>query len=195
MGTNIDTTAIDWKNSAIVLTDVRDAIKSGVYTALIGSGWRTDKDTVADCIGHVTVILLDSYLDRWAGYTGKNKNQLAGYCRMVAYQKTIHFVKLHVHLHDGAVNAMRIDATDASADDKTPRVVADTTPNTFERTEQKERLTSALEALETLERSHIEALLSGCSSAAWAAENGMSPVQANRHKKATVEKVARLVAR
>lgn len=196
MGTNnnIDTAAANWKNDAIVLADVRDAIKSGVYTALIGSGWRTDPHTVADTIGHITLILLDTYLDKWASYTGKNKNQLAGFCRMIAYQKTVNFVKLHVHRHDGAVDAMRIDATDASADDKTPRVVADPAACSFERIEQKERLVSALAALEASERSHMEALLAGRSSAAWADENGMSAVQANRHKKATVAKLARIVA-
>ena len=195
MGTNIDTSRPTWKNDAIVLPEVRDAIKSGVYTALIGSGWSANPDTVADCIGHVTLLLLDSYLDKWAGYQGKNKNQLAGFCRWVAYQKTINFVQLKVHEHDGAVDRMVIDATDATADDATPRVVTDETWGLgFLRVEQRERLTNALEALETDERSHIVTLLNGGSSAEWGAENGMTPVQTTRHKQAVIAKLARLVA-
>lgn len=195
MGTNnIDTNNPTWKNTAIVLPEVQDAIKSGVYTALVGSGWSANPDTVADCISHVTLLLLDSYLDRWASYQGKNKNMLTGFCRWVAYQKTVSFVQLKVHEYDGAVDRMVIDATDATAEDKTPRVVADETWGIgFLRVEQRERLVNALEALEADERSHIMALLNGESSAVWAAENGMTPVQATRHKQAVIAKLARLV--
>lgn len=195
MGTNdIDTTVNGWQSRALGSADVQDAIKSGVYTALVGSGWRADADTVADCIGHINVLLLDGYLDKWAGYTGKNKNMLTGFCRWVAYQKTVNFVKLHVHRYDGSVDAMRIDATDATADDKAPRTIADDhSALAFVRVEQRERLMLALEALEALERSHIDALLAGESSADWAARNDMTPVQAARHKAATVAKLATLV--
>lgn len=195
MGTtnNVDTTVPGWKNTA--LTANLDSIKSGVYTALIGSGWRTDAETVADMTQHVALYLLDKSLDKWASYEGKNKNMLSGFCRWVAYQRTINHVKLSVHKHDGAVNAMRIDATDASADDKTPRVIVDeTSAIAYLRVEQRERLELAMEALDNAERSHFEALMAGKTSAEWAASAGYSAVQATRQKKAIVTKLARLLA-
>ena len=190
MGTNNNNTWEILSNPAIL-----KAIKAGVFSALVGSGWRTDAETVADRISDIKVILAEKYL---AGFNPEKGKTLRGYVRMVAHTKTVSYVKLHVHRHDGAVGAIRIDCTDATGDDgngsSTPNVIAESAPTPFERTEQKERLTAALEALEALERSHMEALLSGATSAAWAAQNGMSAVQANRHKKATIAKVSRLVA-
>lgn len=189
MGTNNNTWEI------LSNPEILKAIKAGVFSALVGSGWRTDADTVADRISDVKVLLASKYL---AGFNPEKGKTLRGYVRMVAHTKTVNYVQLHVHRHDGAVGAMRIDPTDATGDDgngsSTPNIIADSSPCAFLRIEQREALTGALEALEALERSHMEALLSGSTSAAWAAENGMSTVQANRHKKATIAKLARLVA-
>lgn len=193
MGTNnIDTTVAGWKNAAIIAN--LDSIKSGVYTALIGSGWRTDADSVADRTQAVALYLIEKSLDKWAGYQGKNKNMLSGFCRWIAYQRTVNYIKLHRHMYDGSASAMRIDTTDATQDDKAPRVVIDdTSALAFVRIEQRERLVLALDTLDAMERSHMDTLFAGGTSAAWAAEHGLTPVQANRHKAATIAKLAALV--
>lgn len=168
------------------------AIKGGVCAGLLGSGWNLNQDLVKEMVSEVKVLLAESYLDKYDPNRGKT---LPGYVRMVARSKTLNFVQLKLHQNDGAVNAMRIDGTDATADDASPRVVEDECAGIgFLRVEQRERLTRAMARLEAIERSHIEALLAGETSAQWAARNGMTPVQATRHKQAIVAKLARFVA-
>jgi hypothetical protein len=182
------------KNKWEILSDpaILRAIRGGVVSALSGSGWRLTADLIDDRVSDIKVLLADQYLDGFDPDKGKT---LTGYVRMVARTKTINYVQLKLHENDGAVNAMRIDATDATADDTTPRVVADNSaPLAYLRVEQMERLTRGLEALKADERSHIEALLNGETSAVWAERNGISPATANRHKAATIAKLARIVA-
>lgn len=192
----VDTSVDGWQWVALSRPEVLDSIKSGVFTALVGSGWSTSPDSVADRISHIKVILAESYLDKWNTYTGPNKNTLTGYVRMVAFQKTIHYVQLSLHEYDGAVDAESVNHTDYSADDDTaPRGIYgdDSAEVAYLRIEQRQRLESALDALSADERDHFEALLAGETSAQWAERAGYSPVQATRQKKAMMERLAALV--
>lgn len=190
-----DTTDPTWKAQALALPTVQDSIKSGVFAALVGSGWQTDGETVADMISMVNVKLIERYLDKWAGYNGtKTKNTIDGFCRFVAYQKVVSYIKLHIHMYDGAVDAVRIDATDATAEDKAPRVVVDdASALAYLRVDQRQRLTAAVDALDTSERSHFAALMAGRTSAEWASGAGLSAVQATRQKTTLLAKLARIV--
>lgn len=190
----VDTTVDGWQFNALAMPEVQDSIKSGVFSALVGSGWLTDAETVEGRISHVKVILAEKYLCSWDTYTGPNKNTLTGYVRMVAYQKTVSYIKLHVHLYDGSARAMRIDSTDATAEDAAPRVIADdASAVAYLRVEQRQRLTAALDALDATERAHFDALMAGDTSAEFAASAGLSPVQATRQKTAMMAKLAALV--
>ncbi len=152
----IDTSVDGWQWEALTRPEILDSIKSGVFAALVGSGWQTDGETVIDRTSHIKVLLADSYLGKWDAYTGPNKNSLCGYVRMIAFQKTINYIKLHLHRHDGAVNAVKIDATDATAEDKAPRVVVDdSSALAYLRVDQRQRLTAAVDALDASERSHF----------------------------------------
>ena len=196
----VDTSVPGWQWEALNRPEVLDSIKSGVFTALIGSGWGTSPDSVEDRISHIKVILAEKYLEDWRTYDGPNKNTLPGYCRMVAFQKTIQYVQLKVHEYDGAVDAEPVNHTDYHRDDSDGQPIGargiladDTSAVAFLRVEQKERLERALEALSADERSHFEALMSGDTSAEWAAREGFTPVQATRQKKAMLAKLAALV--
>lgn len=182
-----------------ILSDpkILKAIKAGVFSALVGSGWSTNTDLVNDRISAIKVILADTYLDKFDASKGKG---MAGYCRMVAHDKTVSYVKLHVHINDGAVNRGTVNHTDFTSgndsEDCTPSVgihADDSATLGFVRVEQRERLQKAMTALSEAERAHFMALMSGRTSAEWASENGYSAVQANRQKTAMMAKLTRLV--
>jgi DNA-directed RNA polymerase specialized sigma24 family protein len=192
--TNIDA-------SILYSTPIRKAIRGGVISALVGSGWGIKDDVVEDLMADATLKLVDGSLAKF-NPDHPNGKGLSGFCRMVAHRLTVNYVQLHVHIHDGAVSRGTVNHTDCTSDgDDTPLhrhlhngIHADESPLANLRLEQRERLEKALMALTQDERRHALKLLKGGTSAQWAAENGVSTATANRHKAATLAKLTALLA-
>lgn len=187
--THIDITAEGWKSLVLSFTEIQDSIETGVFCALLGRGWSYDADTVRDLCQHVNVKLLETHLDSF----DPGRGALATYCRVVAYHRTLNYLDLHRWQHDCSEDTASVSGTDSADDPSNCVVPDDSAALNLARIEQRERLTRALEALESAERSHAEALFAGDTSAQWARGNGSSPVRACRQKKVIMATLAAFV--
>ena len=169
---------------------VQRALNLGVVKALIGSGWTLNKELIAERMQSVSLELLE-VLPKF----DSNRSKLEAYAFTVAFSKTVSFVKLHLHRHDGAMNRGTVDSTDATADDKAPSCITDESAlSGFARTEQRMAMERAVERLTAIERSLFACIYVGDSEREWGHDNGFSPVQVNRMKADLIAKLARYVA-